>query len=197
MSLQPQPQQLRLRLYAVGLQQQQRQWLYAVPESGGRQTSTAAVVIERTEELEDGQSMTLLEAQMFRELQHMDDDDAHDHILKIRRLTDAQLSKVVKIDGVPWLATEVDLLAALPEDSRPAFRKRAHDRAKRLPNVERVRAEPHPEPLFVNTRGAGKPGALSRHNSSFSERMYAAAELEDMPQLCTGTPRQPDSLQQT
>jgi len=105
----------------------------------------AAVVIERTEELEKGKSVTLLEAQMFRALQHMDADDAHDHILKIRRLTDAELSKVVTIDGVPWLATEIDLLSELPEDRQPAFRKQARDRAKKLPNEGHAWAKPHPD----------------------------------------------------
>ena len=82
---------------------------------------------------------------MFRALQLMDADDAFDHVLKIRRLTDAELSKVVMIDGVPWLATEIDLLGEFPEDRQPAFRKRAHDRAKKLLNAGHAWAKPHPD----------------------------------------------------
>ena len=104
-----------------------------------------AVVIERTEELDKGKFVTPLEAQMFRALQLMDADDAIDHVLKIRRLTDAELSKVVMIDGVPWLATEIDLLGEFPEDRQPAFRKRAHDRAKKLLNAGHAWAKPHPD----------------------------------------------------
>ena len=176
---------------SMGLQQQ----VYAVPppEPAGLPSLTASIVIERTEELEEGQSVTPLEAQMFRALQHMDADDAHDHILKIRRLTDAQLSKVVKLDGVPWLATEVDLLGELPEDSRPAFRKRAHGRAKRPPNAERAQAKPHYESLFDSTWPIGDTGTLSWHSSADAERVYGVAVLEDMPQLCASTPCQPDN----
>ena len=160
----------------MGLEQQRRQQqLYAVspPESGGRPPSAA---IERTEELEVGQSVTPLEAKMFRALQRMDADDAHDHLVKIRRLTEAQLTKVVKLDGVPWLATEVNLLGEFPEDSRPAFRQRARDRARRLSNAGLARAEPHPEPLFVNTRRVGSSGAVSWLGSSADpERVCGAA----------------------
>ena len=170
------------------------QLLYAVPppDSCRRPTSTAAVTIERTEALEDGMSVTTLEAQMLRALLHVDDDASHDHILKVRRLTDAQLSEVVELDGVPWLATEVDLLRGLPEDCRPAFRTCARDRVKRLPNAELAWAEPHPEPKFVKPRQVGNPGAVSRHSSADAERVYGAAALEDMPRLCASTKRQPD-----
>ena len=116
--------------------------LYA-PVDGQAPQSPAAVVIERTEELEDGQFVTPLEAQMFKALRLMDDDDAHDHILKIRRLSNVELSKVVEIDGVPWLATEVNLLEELPEESRSAFRQRSLDRAQKLPKL--FSAGPHPE----------------------------------------------------
>ena len=147
------------------------------PEPGGCPTLTASVVIERTDELQEGQPVTPLEAQMFRALQRMEAHDAHDHLLKIRRLTDAQLATTVTIDGVPWLATEVDLLRKLPEGSRSAFRQRAHDRAKRLLNAELAQAETHPEPLFVNSRRAGDPGALSHLSSSDAERVYGVLLL--------------------
>ena len=165
---------------STGLQQQQqrRRQLYATGP-GGRLTPTATVALERTEELESGQSVTPLEAQMFRVLQNIDADDAHDHILKIRLLADAQLSEVIKIDGVPWLTTEVDLLGELPEDSRSAFRRRAHSRAKRLPDAELAWVESHYESLFISTARGGNPDALSRHCSS--EQVYGASVLEDMP----------------
>jgi len=117
---------------------------------------------------------------MLRALRLIDDDEAHDHILKIRKLTEAQLSKVVKVDGVAWLATEVDLLKAFPDDKRgprPAFRKLAKKRAKKLSKKEIAGAETHPEPEF--RKRVGPQDTLVRKKSeeqTTSEQLYDAAQ---------------------
>ena len=105
---------------------------------------------------------------MLRALRLIDDDDAREHILNIRKLTEAQLSKVVKVDGVPWLATEVGLLKEFPDNKRTPFRKLAKKRGKKLPKTDKkaiVDVETYPEPEFQK----GKKGQLVQKNVSGGE----------------------------
>ena len=86
---------------------------------------------------------------MLRALRLIDDDDACEHIINTSKLTEAQLSKVVKVDGVPWLATEVGLLKEFPDDKRTPFRKLAKKRGKKQPiglsRIKLPRVYPRPE----------------------------------------------------
>ena len=93
---------------------------------------------------------------MLRALHLVDDDDAHDHLLKLRKLSEPQLAEVVNIAGVVWLATEADLLKSIPYEIRPAFRKLAQVRSKMRPTAEIAGAELHPEPPFFDKRAANR-----------------------------------------
>ena len=105
---------------------------------------------------------------MLRALRLIDDDDACEHIINTSKLTEAQLSKVVKVDGVPWLATEVGLLKEFPDDKRTPFRKLAKKRGKKLPKTDKKAingVETYPEPEFQK----GKKAQLLRKNVSGGE----------------------------
>ena len=94
------------------------------------------IMIPRTEQLEHGHMVSELEARMLRALSRIDEDDAHDHLVKTKGLTARALSDVVVAEGgIPWLTTEAELLEEFPEFQRAAFHKAAAQRAAMLEDV--------------------------------------------------------------